>query len=1160
MSISWFFSLFEGDEGTAHLQAAERHLTELRKHHPARVAEARVGSRSWRRKLRNRFARERERLSAKLEGWRRAWDAPHRGLGWLVARAKLARRPTVGAPTIGAVLAVALVAVVAFARPSFIGSGLSEGVRAAFFGATLTGAIVAIWGDLIRLPWHAWRIRRRILRNPWRVLPTTARKREEELMARDETSHIVPRRELYDELLPGILDRSRRDTQLVVGEPGAGKTTALVGVAELLARIGMVPVVVSLWGEMMPETIVGEAKARFIQHSRSHIHSEDRLNELWQWLRTHRRLVVLVDDLDRIAADGDRGFLLRRALEELDGEEIPAVVTTRPAGIPAGLAVSAISLDSLDEGAAVRHVLRVAREQPGVSHKSIDRPQVRGSVDLWIREGRLAEVPFYLELLARLVAAGRCEELAPAKALVDEGEAGKVRSRADGACEWNPLWVRYRLLERFHEGVAEGTVHRWLGIDARERRSCLDSLSEAALAQMRAVAMKARSSAGDGEGSPVREKIEDFLDADDRAGLRAGTRVRVSAHEVVSTAERLRMLDRDPGGGLHFSHRILQAFLAGRFLEAAFNESGGCAATNEEKDKWVADLLDPRHPERMTANMTLVFAALRSLELGRRLGGSDGEERAKGATRRILRSLVEKGESESRRDEALARVRERLDPEQAFDPEKGRFDPDYTLAKLTTAAEITAATGCIVDYSGEILRGVRDASGATRWTKLNAIPAIAGIADGGVGAQRNKARKGKEELHREQWTRIWEFARDPDHEVRRAASEAIADDAFHAYDALAEGVEAMIVRAALKSARDLPLDVVGDGAWMDEPQGRVAWDVLERYGLENEKHEIDALKALGWVLPAIVSGLREHPTGKIAHHDAQGGDGQGGPTGSASGPTREEYDSRLRGARRALDRLVTLAFQERFPELEAAVAQGFKNDAMRHANDPEERSGPGLVESNRQLVSDVCLDNARHWYARMVLHQALALYTVAGSDAQVAFGASERARGGGEPHPLASVAARQARRAVVRHQAGGGGWEAFVWADEGDAVGRRQPGLSPTAAQLVGDVTLLLNLRETASEDRQGRFARMSRLPYCLRESRDRLEILGAGCPEECAYGFCPLHEAPVDEPDGQRTITRAFCRGQQTLARRGVPPWQKRIRKRKLREFWREMERRART
>jgi hypothetical protein len=1167
-------SMQVGSLGADAEETAQRHLAELRTHHPAQPAEARTLSKPAARRFGRRLARERERVSIRLEGLRRAWEAPHHRLGWWVAHARLWGRPTVGMPTIFALAVLAIVGVLAFGYVPFVHLGASKPLKDLFFGATLTAAIVALWGDLFRLPYQSWRIRQRIAKSPWCVLPTTSRKRRAELMARDETTLMVPRQELYDELLPGILDSSQRDTQMVVGEPGAGKTTALVGISRLLARIGIVPVVVPLWGKM-PENLVDEARKRFKQHTRSLLRSEARLDELWRWLCEHRRVVILVDDLDRIGPDGDRGFLLRRALEELAGEGLPAVVTTRPAGIPAGLATSAISLENLDEEAAVNHVLRVAREQPGTIARAFDGSKVSGKVALWVKEGKMAEVPFYLELLARLVAARRCDELAPASSLVAEGEkGGRVRIRADGRCEWNPLWVRFRLLERFYNEVAAGTVYQWLGIDALEREKCLKALSEAALAQLAATALKALPQAEEEHGwSVVREDIEQFLDTDDRSSLDYGQRKTVSAHEVVNTAERLRMLDRDPEGKLHFNHRILQAYLAGRLLAEKLAvklegnlEWGRWPDDEDHPLDWLGALLDPHHPERMTANMTLMFAALRAVRSGSPAARGNGAANGADEIGALLQRLVDEAgdklprpsddsqAAQEEQEEVQNRRRDRrLDPRKTFDPERNRADPDDALAKLTTAAEIAAATGepgqapkKILD---EILDGVRAAPGATRLTKLNAIPAIAAL-------------NGADSEH---WTRIWEFARDPDQAVRRAASEAIADDAFSAYRALQAGIEALLTQAALKSAHDLPLDALSDDAQKDAAGfgGEAYAERLASYGIEREKDEVLSLRALGWVLPAIVSGLREDPKRQAEQglRPRQDEDGDRRKERSGGNPAEEQYEDCVRRARRSLERLVTLAFQRKFPELEASVAQGFKSDAMRHADDPEHPSGPGLVASNRQLVSDICIDNAHHWYARMVLHQALALYTVAGSDAALAFGTYGRVlHRGGEPHPFVSRAAQQARRAISRYLIGSDGWKAFVWADEGDAASRRQAGLNPTAAQLVGDVTLLLNLNERAPEDRQAQFARMNELPHCLRRSTERLEILGAGCSEHCGYGLCPLKEAPVDEPDGQRTISRAFCRGQQRVAARRVPPWQHRIRRRALKEFWREMERRART
>ena len=120
--------------------------------------------------------------------------------------------------------------------------------------------------------------------------------------------------------------------------------------------------------------------------------------------------------------------------------------------------------------------------------------------------------------------------------------------------------------------------------------------------------------------------------------------------------------------------------------------------------------------------------------------------------------------------------------------------------------------------------------------------------------------------------------------------------------------------------------------------------------------------------------------------------------------------------------------------------------------------------------------------------------------------------------------------------------------------------LENRVAQLVGDVTVLLDINEGSSEDCQQAFGYMRELPHCLHASGDRREVLGVGCAETCGWGLCPYKQPPPDEPNAHRGVSRAFCRQQRQIARRLRPPWQRAISRRALREFWWQMERRART
>src|SRR5205807_3531949 len=142
---------------------------------------------------------------------------------------------------------------------------------------------------------------------------------------------------------------------------------------------------------------------------------------------------------------------------------------------------------------------------------------------------------------------------------------------------------------------------------------------------------------------------------------------------------------------------------------------------------------------------------------------------------------------------------------------------------------------------------------------------------------------------------------------------------------------------------------------------------------------------------------------------------------------------------------------------------------------------------NRRLVADICLHRAEFWYSRMLLHQALALYAIAGASAEETFESfAHFLDQSGERHAFVRRAAKLARRALERKQVGSPLWTGLIWNDEGEVVGRRATALDDCAALLVADVTLLLNLNERSGEDRQAQFGYMRELPYCLCASADR--------------------------------------------------------------------------
>lgn len=1150
----------------------------------------------------------------------------------------------------------------------------------AVFGAVLIGLLAAVWNDMFRCPWLAHRVRRKIRKYPPCVLHDNLSVGLVTLVPREDPIDIAPRTDLYDDLLPGILTRDQKDVQVLVGAAGAGKTTALVWLAGLLAQTGIVPVLVPLRAQEK-FVLIDAAEEQFGKQIEGFVRSPGEAQMLWRWLYERRRVAVLTDDIDQIGADGERGFLVRNTLDEAAAHNLPIVVTARPAGIPAGIAVSAIDIGPLDRKKAADCVENGAREDPGFDPS---RPTPRRRVEDWIRAGQLADIPFYLELLAALIAAGKCPKLPDMEQLSTartETDTGRYRRMPDGHYEWNPLWVRFLLLERFHAEVVAGRVRRWVGIEANERHSAMLALQGAALGTLVATGMRAAAAQRERQDEdrdiekPRREKIIDFLGFDDREapteqetvpiGCRAATagrrRARVSAHEAADTGERLRILERNADGELQFRHRLMQAYLAGSRLAVIMHERherNGRERADEPERDWVANLLDPHHPEKITANMTLKFAALSACverqaaeaektrgddgggrlaprdsgtrsgspddeigaasraELWRNVGGEIVRELLRAAERRLSPTRNGEGAAEAVRAvitrERRGRAREAvlgvtlladdaprtpivafgdpsrdIDPAKAPDPED-RTDPDDALLQLTAAAEAAHAIGYELgedgeasiargerDLAGKIVQAIRRAEQATRWTKLAAIDSVARMG--------SSSRADRETAMRPSWLCVWEFAQDEDYTVRTAAAGAIAADAYNAFHALRPDIEELLLRAAARSALGEPLSTsngataLADGVTRADGGAAVSPDRTDEGRSLWEGGDFPSLRALGAVLPAIYSGLREDPD----MHVMEAWQGREEPERRAEERPSQGIEHRRlmtdidyerfgefeRTARVSLERLVAICFQGGQHPLEEALAAGFKADAMRHAHcrDAESRvgafAGPGWVAGNDRLVLDVCLPRAGSWYARLLLAHAVAMYGIAGAKAQESYDALGRqAHRGRERHPFTQRGTRLARAALRRRRFPLARWHAFIWDDENGVLGRRQALLNRRTAQLAADVALLLDLSVGSPEDCREPFGSMRELPHCLSASRDRSEILGRGCPPDCGWNFCPFKQPPPDEPDSQRGVSRAFCRQQRRLARHHRPRWQRHIRKRRLREFWREMERRART
>jgi len=1020
---------------------------------------------------------------------------------------------------------------------------------------SLSALLAVLWHDLIKSPRTVRQVRRRIATEPEALLRTTLARQTTKVVELDPPLDTVPRDDLYDELLPGALAR-KKDVQIVVGDPGAGKTTALLDLASVLAKVGLVPVLLELRGEQTSDDLFDLARRRFEQQVRPFVRTDADAEIVWRWLGRRRRVAILVDDIDQIGFDGEPGFVMRRLLENVATEGQAVIVTARPAGVPMGIAASAIAMDPLDFDTAVDLAAKPVLSDPGTASSV---PPPREEIERWVQEGELTEAPLYLEALAELTSVGACPDLPDDPEYWSATERpGRWQARSEARREWSPAWVRYMLLDRFYAGIVRGDVRRSLAIDESDRRRSIKALEGAALGTLGASGREAAAAAIHSDrpevlrpGRPKRKNLADFISPDDRSGLdREGDgalrrRPEVSQHEAIDTCQRLRILEADWRGYPQFRHRIMQAFLAARQLAElgrAEREDGRLKDAAGRKiedpidcfDAWVRTLMDSHHPEKLTAHLTLVLAAIHADERSLRDPGRHWDVPARHIVKRLIESVGRDHQQDETGDAShkfeTQRLITQLDPTKAPDPHQ-RTDPDDDLIKLTTAATLVSLLRKIDDKKfincrNRITELVRTTSGAMRWTKLQAVPSIAAL--GGAEA----------------WLTLWQhFTRDPDYDVRRAASKQLEINAWHAYSELWQPIECHILYAGGRAAKAKPLQIDS----------------------EQRNWSREAFVALGWVLPAIVSGLSEklRVSGQL--------------TGAASAPVDETeatatvpapwqkpetHEECLTKARDQLIKFATLAYEGNRPELEDSLAQGFKADAMRHAAEARELRGAGWVASNRRLVADIGLPHAESWYARMLLYQALALYAISGTNQTDTLDMlTNRLHRTRERHPLARQAAKLSRIAVRHARFKGARWKAFIWSDDVEDAGRLPSVLSHKTAQLVGDVAVLVDLKEGSPPDRHESFGHMEELPYCLSDSRNRYEILGSGCPAHCGWGFCPYRAASPDEPNEHRGLSRGFSRGQRRLTKgwSRAPSWQRKISRRRLREFWEQMEYKAR-
>ncbi|HEY2767599.1 MAG TPA: ATP-binding protein [Solirubrobacteraceae bacterium] len=365
---------------------------------------------------------------------------------------------------------------------------------------------------------------------------------------------------------------------------------------------------------------------------------------------------------------------------------------------------------------------------------------------------------------------------------------------------------------------------------------------------------------------------------------------------------------------------------------------------------------------------------------------------------------------------------------------------------------------------------------------------------------------------------LWEFAGDDDYDVRWTAAQELVDRCSHTQ---------MV-------PRELSAEAFVAGAYaylaLSERIERSLADAESLPGpVDDWAPEIVPLKHMAWILPSLRTAMR--------------GD-------DVAGALVEDHLRRL-------SKLESSGRATRQKGLEASLAQGFKADARRNRGEAVDDDAVAM------------LARATFWYSRLNLLHAVALRAAGrkapgdapsvidlllGNDSGNTRGRRARLR---RLHPFLRAAAQLCDWGLAEAARGEdqSAIDRYVWEDEGKVVSSVPLGLAVEAAQLVGEMVVLLNMNETGDVHERGRFGADDALPFCMQGSGSR-EELRDGCVggDQCHFRLCP-YEPAVNRLSAHREISRAFALYQQrTATRRIARRWGSRVRSRGLREFWADL------
>ena len=1045
--------------------------------------------------------------------------------------------------------------------------------------------------------------------------------------------NVVGRDELCNVIMDDLKEREYRRPHVVVGGIGVGKTAVLVELTKRLAEKGAVPVPIRLRDAQKDLDFADLAQKRFMAEVGRTAKSDAEAVRAWRELRRDDQIVVLADGLEEALSEGgtradgptaqsdgqqddERDNRVRVAMRAALRERLPLVVASRPHDALVGLEAAVVDLEPLGEEYALEYI------QEGASTSDEHR------LDWVIETADVTESPLFLQLAHELNKAG----------LLGYARPGQGDHYLDTRAE-DRVGLRLRLLQTWTEALVSGHFYPEIPMNKALRQATVDQLGVLACVGLRKDSIEVKFAdlfAGDFDGNlcrALKEHVRRLYETKEFRRERADEAVEsevVLKRELKLAATRGARLGlvEARGEGIRFQHSIMQAYLASRVIGSAIRSAvgkaekdgaggGGGGDGDEAGDDAGNEAAPTSYMEEALRHSGVELLGALVMHSRTPEGPADGQGRSRigdryGFDDRLcLRTHLVKAAGEGGRPDGKA------------------------IDLIVAALEIDSVEKSPRhrDLANDLLeRWPSDSEDRTvEETKLKAMPRVGQVARKmaeRAAHQRSGPRPAYDALYKLACKDVW-------YPVRLAAAQEIGLGGDHALGQLA-------------------------GDWVDDQQSYcfTREKLAERlgpprvkkkkktdpsaHGKPNWKHEAEhrELVLRAWLAPLLVTSVTETPTtlppcpeptlGTAEPATAEPATPEHASTGTAATDTRTAKTSPptyADHARRNLEEWLKYVGADGSGEpsrapiaLEIALAQGFKHAANRR------RGRWGLTAAAHSDLAEHTarmLQNARFWFSRLTLVQALCLFALPDPEAakqqsaeppepdrRLSKGPQARetdpralirhwlsSTAGGDEHPFVDEAGKLAVLALERNQP-----ERYVWIDESGVVtkiGSRPPrsdarrkhnlwippstgwsALDRRAQRLVADVLILLNLAERGTdlpEKREKRLRQAMRddLPACITGERSYLDVdrtvgmvvtptPGARCKDGCAFDLCPY--PPKGPSQTYRVeLSEAFCRRQQLL----LGSWWRVLSRRtapwqgavpgELRKFWMMMEDRAR-